>query len=71
MGRDLYRSTHKAMRTDLFEVSALIAVTDFSDFEEMARLRARFDGLVGSLEHHAAIEHEHIHPLAPTGRAVG
>jgi hypothetical protein len=64
MARDLYRATHKAMRKDLFEVSAAIASADFTDAEEAAALRARFAGLVASMEHHSHTEDHELHPLA-------
>jgi hypothetical protein len=53
MARDLYRAIHKAMRKDLFEVSALLASTNLEDTGAVEALRARFGGLVASMRHHA------------------
>jgi len=64
MARDLYRAIHKAMRADLFEVSALIASTDFGEAGELSGLRERFGGLAGAMQHHAEVEDSRIHPLA-------
>ena len=64
MPRDLYRAMHKAMRRDLFEVSAMIAAADFSDADEVETVKQRFDGLVVSLEHHGEMEDKEVHPLA-------
>ncbi len=64
MSRNLYRVMHKAMRRDLFEVSSLIASTDFGDAGALAALRDRFSGMAMSLGHHAEMEDGVLHPLA-------
>ena len=63
MARDLYRVAHKAMRRDLFEVSASIAATDFSSSSSVTELCDRFAGLVASMGHHAELEDGELHPL--------
>jgi len=64
MARDLYRAIHKAMRKDLFEVSAAIACADLTNADGLAALRGRFAGLLASMEHHAHMEDHDVHPLA-------
>jgi hypothetical protein len=64
-----FRPIHKALRSALFESTALVARTDFGDPTEAAAAVASVGAVLNFLDDHAEHEHQFVFParLAAAG----
>jgi hypothetical protein len=63
MKTDLYTFVHKAQRVRLFDLSGLIARSDFDDATDVEHIKTDLSHMLQHLREHAAIEDKYIHPL--------
>jgi len=65
---DLYASIHKALRSFMADTLGAVGRMDADDADERSATLAQLRSLLDSLEHHAQIEDEFIHPAMQARR---